>query len=152
VITVVLALAQLCASEAGLRTDVGDCPAIYHVIRRRSERSGLSWIAMARRYSTRVYDAERTGSRRYLPHLRLDGRRPRHWPEGHSWARYRPRWLALVDHSRAVVAGEVEDPCPGALHWGGRMDDHRAVRAGWSRVECSAPTLNRFWDGVRRRR
>ena len=139
-------LAAVCVAEAGWSTDTGDCAAIVSLLMRRADRLGLRPRVMVRAYSSRHFDRERTDRRRWIAHLALDGSRPRGWPRQLAWERYRPRWLATVEHVRAVLRGEVADPCGGeADHWGGPMDDHRARRAGWTRVECSAPTRNRFW-------
>jgi hypothetical protein len=48
----------------------------------------------------------------------------------------------MLWYARRLIAGAIADPCPGATHFGGEMDD---VPGHWVRVECSAPTANRFW-------
>lgn len=158
-------LAIVCASETGFDGSAEECAAIHGVLSRRADRVGMTFSAFARVYSDRAFDADRRDARAYLPHLRLDGREPMRWPttsmiapEGlgpsrvrphPSWSAYRARWLRLVEGARAVLRGDVEDPCR-ADHWGGAMDDHRAERAGWVRAECAVETANHFWRVPRR--
>lgn len=146
-----LDLARICAGEAGLvdANEIGDCAAIVHVLQRRAERQGVPLTYMTRAYSGRHVGVE-ASPRPWVAGLRLDGRQPAEWPASASWARYRPAWLELVRHVDDVLEGAVLNPCPGADHWGGRMDDHRAERAGWTRIECDMPTRNRFWRVPRR--
>lgn len=144
--TTVEALARVCAAEAGWDTRTGDCAAIVHLLRRRAQRHEIRVATMARLYSSRHFDRERLDRRRWIAGLRLDGRRPGGWPGRLPWSRYRAAWRQVIAHVRAVLRGEVGDPCPGADHWGGPMDDWRARAAGWARVECSSSTRNRFWN------
>ena len=168
---IVHALAIMLVSESGFATQctatpepgcVGDAAAIFHVIRRRSERGGRTWLASARAYSPRALGRRPLGPgarRGWIPHLRLDGRRPERWPARIPWSRYRPDWRRALDHAQQVVEGRVPDPCPGADGWGMRTGTEytnpRDVWA-WREVPCSAPTLNAFWDSTvpeaRRRR
>lgn len=141
------ALARVCTAEGGWRTaETGDCAAIAYLLRRRARRLGTTTLRMARRYSSRHFDTTRTDRRAWIAGLTLAARRPRGWPRALPWARYRPRWLAIVEHVRAITDGHVPDPCPAgqAMHWGCEADDVRAHRAGWTRLDCG-PTRNHFW-------
>lgn len=160
---IILALAQLSASETSWHEQcgpeptedcVGDVAAIFHIIRRRSERSGRTWMSHARRYSPRALGRRRMGPaarRPWIPHLRLDGRRPDRWPERIPWSRYRPEFRDALDHAQQVVEGRVPDPCPEAWHWGApsgtEYTDPRDVWL-WREVTCSVPTLNATWDNT----
>lgn len=138
-----LALAQVCASEASVQTETDDCAAIAHVLRRRDR--GRSIAVMARAYSSRVFDRGRTDGRRWVAHLRPSPSQPHGWPSTLPWERWRPRWAALYQHAGAILAGEVPSPCERPPdHWGGPMDDWRAIKAGWHRVDCGK-TFNHFW-------
>jgi len=143
------ACARVSVGEAGWDPATGDAAAITNVLRRRAERRGVSISRMARLYSTGHFDGARS-RRRWIAGLTLAASRPSGWPAQLAWrGDYRARWLAMVEHVRSVLRGEVPDPCPGADHWGGPMDDWRAERAGWARVECRSPTRNRFWRSGR---
>lgn len=137
--------ARIGIGEAGWDPATGDAAAITHLLQRRADRQGLSLRRMARLYSSSHFDEGRT-HRRWVVGLTTEARRPPGWPSGLPWrGGYRELWLRMLEHVRAVLRGEVPDPCPGADHWGGAMDDWRAERAGWERVDCSTPTRNHFW-------
>jgi len=158
-----LALARICASEAGLprRADDGwliaaDCAAIHAVLEAGAERTGLSYLAYARSYSTRVFDAQRSDARAWIAHLSPRGDMPRGWPQGTvitsggevpapQWSHYRAAWLALYEHAGEIISGEVSHGCDGPISdWGGSMDRERARRLGMTRVECGE-TRNDFY-------
>lgn len=133
----VLTLAQMCAGEAR-PTDLDACTAMVHVIRRRALARGVSISSHARAYS-----AVFRGSRPWLLELDARGRRPASWPPA-SWGRYRPQWMDLLAHVRAVLAGEIEDPCPDAVHFGSlRLDGHRM--RDWDRVCPDVHDGQAFW-------
>lgn len=111
--------AQLCVGETGW-DDVEVCAAQIHVIRKRAERLGWSFVAMARRYSRALRSPL---LRPWVVHLRDRTAKPRGWPTGPSWRRYRPRFATIRKVVRAVLLGEVRDECPRALHFGSvRLD------------------------------
>ncbi len=142
------ALARVCVGEAGFdSTETGDCTAIVLTLRRRAIRRRVSVVRMAELYSTRHFDRDRDDARAWIAGLIYSAERPQAWPENLRWARYRPRWIAVLRHVRAVLRGEVPDPCPAADHWGMRhgIDWERAQRAGWREVSCGE-TRNAFWD------
>jgi hypothetical protein len=140
------AIARVTVAEEGFALTDGHA-AIAHLLVRRAARLGLTPRRMAHAYSGRHFQADRTDARRWIADLRLDAHRPRGWPRGTSWARHRPQWLAVVEHVRAVLRGEVADPCPSAMHWGAPSLDRTEV--GWVRVECG-DALNHFWRIPRR--
>lgn len=51
------------------------------------------------------------------------------------------RWDEVRDRIESWGRGEIGDPCPRALHWGGRMD---RPQAHWRPVVCGR-TANIFW-------
>jgi hypothetical protein len=143
-----LALAQICASEASVQTESDDCAAIAEVLRRRSHT--LSFTKVALRYSTRVFHRGRQDGRRWLAHLSPSGAQPEGWPEALPWSKWRGRWLELYEHAGRILRGDVQSPCSTPPdHWGGPMDDWRAIKAGWNRVDCGR-TVNNFWSVPRR--
>jgi len=114
---------------------------------------------MVRYAPRRVFPREGDVRQMWLSEVQLDGSRPPSWPaprnsrfHSHpSWRHYGcPRWLATVDAARAVMRAHPENvgrgPCERRPdHWGGTLDDHRALRAGWAPVDCGT-TLNNFWS------
>jgi hypothetical protein len=164
-----LALARICASEAGLperRPEGGwrffdDCPAIYAAIDFGARQTDMRWQSFARAYSRRVMSQTITGPRAWVAHLEASGAEPSGWPtvvtrlrrdgtasvEPHPpWRAYREAWRALYEHAGEVLAGRVTAPCEGPVSdWGSPELDHdRAVRLGLIPVMCGT-THNEFW-------
>jgi len=163
-----LALARICASEAGFpeRREEGgwrfydDCPAIYAAIQFGADQMDMRWQGFARAYSGRVFDQTLTHNRSWVAHLRPDGAQPQNWPtqrfvpqrDGTSrvmphapWRAYRDAWLALYEHAGQVIRGDVIAPCEGPVSdWGGAMDRERAERIGLIPVQCGT-TQNDFY-------
>lgn len=162
-----LALARICASEAGLprRTDAGyaitaDCAAIHEALRFGAERLRVTWLTQARAYSGRVFDPERTDSRAWISHLSPSAEQPTGWPVGTvqtrrgsqlvdipapTWSHYRGAWQALYAHAGAIVRGEVRHECSAPISdWGGDMDRARALRLRMIEVTCGQ-TRNTFY-------
>lgn len=126
-----------------------------------SLRGQMSRVEMMVNYAPRrVFPGSETARQRWISELRLDGTRPPSWPRPRGrrfyqhpgWQGYGcPRWLATVDAVRALLRRHPDrveaGPCDEVPdHWGGAMDDHRAIQAGWRRVQCGrGNTLNRFW-------
>lgn len=121
-----LQLARVCLLEADL--SYSDCTAIGYVIRKRSQRLGVSFVDMLNRYSAINRDNARA-------------RRIRSY--GTEVPELGARWAALRSHARAVLRGQALDPCAGkAEHWGGVMD---APWPGLRRVRCTPATVNIFY-------
>lgn len=162
-----LALARICASEAGLpRQDeegqwqfAADCAAIHSVITFGAARTGLSYLSFARAYSGRLFDGSRSDSRAWLSQLEPSGREPSKWPRFSTrrrgelvqvlphapWSHYRAAWLALYEHAGRVLEGEVVHQCEGNVSdWGGEMDRGRAERLRLIEVNCG-DTRNSFY-------
>lgn len=138
-----LALAQICASEASVQSETDDCAAIAQVLIRRARGGPLKKIAY--NYSSRVFSRDRTDARRWIAHLSPTGEQPPGWPATLPWNKWQKRWLDLYRHAGRILRGEVANPClTPPDHWGGEMDDWRAVKAGWNRVDCG-DTFNNFW-------
>lgn len=135
---------------------VDEYEAILAVIdQRRGERNREEMLAT---YAPRrIFPSPEDARQRWIAELQLDGRRPPSWPRAlgdrqyPGWRSYGcPRWLAAVDAAREVwdyYRGRPigVGPCDEAPdHWGGRMDDPRAIQSGWRRVSCGR-TRNNFW-------
>jgi hypothetical protein len=141
-------LARICVGEAGWEPGA-DCPAIHAVLAYRAQVRRSTWLSAARAYSPGHVGRRKAPRRPWVAMLRPSGAEPAGWPQALPWARYRPRWQAVLELARRVVAGEVQAPCE-PHHWGGPMDDWRAHRQGLERVECGA-TRNHFWRVPNRR-
>lgn len=139
----VLTGARLCVGETGW-TDHDACTAQLGVIARRAARRRVSFSRMAELYSRALRSPQ--ANRRWVPHLRDAPQPPQFW-SGASWGAKRSLFADLLRHVESVFAGEVEDTCANAEHFGGWMDSHR-MRAGWVRVcpevDTTAP-MQRFW-------
>jgi hypothetical protein len=120
-------LALACFAEATLK--VSDCAAINGVVSRLAKRRGTAWEKQLRDY-TAVDRCKRV-------------------PTDREWT-----WHKNV--AQGVLDGEISDPCPSAMHFGGlRNDADRAnaakmVHAGkWRVAWCDRPTVNTFFAEVR---
>lgn len=112
----VLALAQVCVSEANFRR-TPDCAAIVQRHRGVVERTGRPWLDVVREYSPRATDY--CGARPDLPScrvtrqidrmtwirgLRLDAREPHGWGTVTiPWARRREAWIARIAEVRSLL-------------------------------------------------
>lgn len=124
-----LLLARACFAEASY--SYADCAAIHGVVTRRAERAGVTYSAMLHAYTS------------------VD--RVKRIPVGAAWER-------LQEHAAHVFAGDVVDPCPHAMNWGGMglaTDHARAMRAiaekRWRVAKCSTRTVNTFFSERRAR-
>lgn len=108
--------ARACVGETGFE-DAETCAAMTYVHLRRARAAGVRLGTMARLYSS----ALRRPRRLWVLHLRDSARAPLHWPRA-RWSRGRAGFRRMVETVRGVVSGEVADPCPGAIHYGGPMD------------------------------
>jgi len=129
----VLYLSRVCFLEATWRHE--DCTAIAWIARKRAARVGRPWIEVLRRYS--VLDRQLTERAREVatyPDADVPGKS----------ARFNREWAALREHARRLVAGDVPDNCPEALHWGGVTD---LPREGMVLAVCAGQgaTANRLY-------
>lgn len=125
-------LARSCVGEAGFRAHrTGECASIMHIYRKRAANDTPAAIEhTARKYSAAIRPRVRRGNR-WVMHLRRDMQRPDHWPSNIPWdPAYSASWARMLAHADAFLRGEVTDPTPRAMHYGGRMD-RLADRAGW---------------------
>jgi hypothetical protein len=146
----VLVLAQSMVAESNW-TAAADRAAIAHVLRRRATQRGISLARMCGLYVSllRKRGAEyvvNTPRALWVRGLTLDAAKPDAWPASQSWAASAPRWRAVIADSRAFLAGNLADPCPGSDHWGGNMDH---AWKGLVVVTCADHTLNTFYRVTR---
>jgi hypothetical protein len=130
-----LRLACLTVHEAGVDA-LADASLIHAVVSGIAERDRVSYrraMALAAPRWARC-EVRRTWTCGLMP----DGSRPAGWPMA-NWERSRPRWLALLEHARAVVRGEVPLPCAEPPRvWGSVEDRARGERRGhrWRDAGC----------------
>lgn len=154
----VLALAQVCVSEANFR-DTPDCAAIVQRHRGVVERTGRPWLDVVREYSPRAtgYCNERPSLRScrvtrqrdrmaWVSTLRLDLEEPVGWGTvSVPWGARREAWRARIAEVRSLL--EVpRRPCAiDPLHWcakRGRI--YARAKRHMRQIDCGA-TLDAFF-------
>jgi hypothetical protein len=134
-------LARSCIGEAGYNAhETGECAAIWHVYKKRGAINGKGTLWTARKYSAAIKNGAHQRNK-WVMHL-SGAEQPRKWPRNLNWSKYRDRWLDTLERAKAFVRGELADPLPSAVHYGSRIDRHRA-RKNWRRVK--SPFKNWFW-------
>lgn len=159
-------LARILVSESGWLdtvhgTNANEGEAILLVLARRAHLTGWTLREAMERYSPRATGVRQArGPRgRWVQTLSITGRVPDGWPTQLPWygrdgflRRWKVRLAEAEDLLRwwgsdlEVMAELAEVTCGGVWpdHWGGAMDDHRALAEGWVRVQCGH-THNHFW-------
>ncbi|MEM1414508.1 MAG: hypothetical protein AAGH15_06395 [Myxococcota bacterium] len=112
-----LQLLQARSCYAEVATHLDACAAIVFVHKKRAELRRMPERTMVRLYSQPM--RSRTGPRRWVHLLRAEGRAPGGWPSRYSWRQTQNRFRPVYEHVGKIMRGEVEDPCPEALHYGG---------------------------------
>ena len=142
-------LARSCVGEAGW-AQFDECIAIAWVYAARAKQSSrYTFLKMVRRYSAAL---QKGRSMSWVRGLNYSGRLPRGWPGGLRWYQgYRRVWKTTLIVAGNWAEGKHANPCPGANHFGGPMDHHRAVKARWMPVRCSVRMRNRFYTSLRLR-
>jgi hypothetical protein len=135
----VVTLAIMCSGERSpLHLDT--CTAMIGVIARTAARRGISIGAQARAYSA-VFKGS---ARPWLRELNARGTRPPSWPRA-SWSRYRPAWMAMLEHVRSVLDGEASPVCDALpRHFGNRADGRRMSR--FAHVCAHVDSAQLFWS------
>lgn len=140
-----LALGWLTYSEAGV-DGLEDAAALYEAIATMAEHRGSSWAESACAYSRRLFGGT-TSRAPWILGLDRSGEAPRGWPSTSSWAVAAPQWAALLEHTEAIVRGDVPRPCR-ASDWGHPEVDaariRRGVRRGWWEIRDCGETRNVF--------
>lgn len=130
----------------------------------------ILWIA--KRYSTKTFTPDevmhldksrvRSARQRWINQMGPDCVEPPAWPvltpsgKPHApWELYEDRCETVFRRADAFLRSKQEGTCQASApidHWGGPMDDWRALRAGWIRVDwvCveggkSYRAANHFW-------
>jgi hypothetical protein len=125
-------LARSCVGEAGFDSvESGECAAILHVYKKRSELLREPVRSVSLRYSAAI-KRRRGHPNPWVLHLRSDLAKPKRWSKRLKWSEYSERWEAAVVYARKFLEGGVDDPLPAALHYGGRMDKHRLSPRVWA--------------------
>ena len=128
-------LARSCVGEAGWDSyESRECAAILHVYLKRSRRYNTSLHHMVMRYSAAVKNHTKH-TRPWIFGLNRRPTRPKKWPRGLDWARYRDRWVAVLKLVDDFQAGRVADPCPEAMRYGGLMDTPLVNKIYWKKID-----------------
>ena len=133
-------LARSCVGEAGWDSfESGECAAIAHVYHKRSYHfPGRNYFRAMMDYSAAI----RVG-RPWIRNLNRKGNRP-HLLEGQIyWGKHRKLWKQTLDFADRFFRGQIPDPCPECLHFGGNMDVKRMDETIWEPVELGF--RNTFW-------
>jgi hypothetical protein len=145
-IDVGLWLARSCVGEAGFASvDSGECAAILHVYKKRARTTKRHAIyKMAQKYSAAIRLRE-AHPHNWILGLRRNLKEPTHWNPVLRWRIHRGLWKAVLDHADAFLAGDIPDPIPSALHYGGAMDRGRLSRRVWKPIK-GLPFQNTFYE------
>ncbi len=160
-------LARCWVGEAGWDNETDHAAIGFALVRSWQERRGTSGRTFARQVELycQALASDRPTARqswvRELPDGELTVRnRPPTFPTHLSWTGHQGRWQMVRDRVLSWGRGDLADPCPGAVDWGGPMDSipeyavHVCTRGEAREVEGSIATLNTFYyaDAARRRR
>ena len=138
-------LARSCVGEAGFESgETGECAAIHHVYLKRSHIANRRYSKIMHSYSAAIRPGH---GKRWVRNLRADGKNPPGFGNM-DWSLYREQWLGILDTARKLVAGEIEDPLPSALHYGGWVDRHRLDRRYWRPIKNTG-FRNTFYERKR---
>jgi hypothetical protein len=142
-------LARSLIGEVGWRITKEHAAVAWVYAMRANQSRRHDFLGMVKRYSAAVRNPGRIRNP-WLFELGLDGARPGSWPYGPLWkGRYQQAWFRLLQLADLWRAGKIANPCPGANHFGGPMDRHRAENRHWYRVKCKMRTRNSFYDSRR---
>lgn len=148
-----LLLARSCVSERGWRVETDDCAAIAEVVRHRMDVRGETFAQSIRALAPRLHGG--TLSRRlWLLDLDEDAHRPRELGAARWEGMRRDAWIATLEESRRILAGEVPSPCVERPHtWGSTQDLARRRAAGyrWIAAECPGATFANHFGRLLRR-
>jgi hypothetical protein len=135
-------LARSCVGEAGWTAHAsGECAGIWHIYRKRAERSGRSVYTVAHMYSAAIKPRAQRRNR-WVLHMDRTAERPQYWP-ALPWRAYAAAWVSTLELADRFLAGDVPDPVPDADHYGSQVDRWRAIRAGWKFIRTGF--RNQFW-------
>lgn len=123
-------IARSCVGEAGFSAVyTGECAAIAHIYRKRALISGASYYRTMRQYSAAI---KLNRGKIWVLSLSRDGRRPHGWGRA-DWMIYREKWLDTLHLADSFMRGDISDPLPPALHYGGKMDIRLNLKL-WERM------------------
>lgn len=142
---VALWLARSCVGESGWDTHkTGECSAIIHVYKKRSQITGWLIYKVARKYSAAI-KARQGRPNPWVMYLDRLGTKPKKWPSQAKWDTHRAHWLEILAWVDTFMANPTPDPLPNADHYGGSVDAHRARRMGWWKLD-TPQFKNKFWS------
>ena len=138
-------LARSCVGEAGfLSVETNECGAILHVYKKRARLIKKTLPETALSYSAALKPRSRHPNR-WVLFLSRTLERPKHWNKRYNWKKHVIWWELALDYAKDFLAGEIPDPLPRALHFGGRMDRHRLNSKHWKMIRNTG-FLNYFYS------
>ena len=115
-------LARSCIGEAGWRAwESGECAAILHIYKKRTELTGESIAKLASRYSAAI-KSHKGKRNKWVLGLTKDADKPKQWPSRLNWERFRFDWVMTQILVDLFMSDMVEDPLPDAMHYGSIID------------------------------
>lgn len=147
-------LARYSVNEAGL-DPTDDIHGLADSFRFLARKRGWSFGAAMHARARWVFNPERGDRRRWVTHLRLDGRRPDGWLDRDGdWKEARSKWIARLELAQRIVDGIEPTTCEAEVfHWGGPNVDRARIERGiargyWRVVDCGR-TRNTFLGPAR---
>ena len=138
-----LMLATSCVGEAGWQA-VDECIAIAWVYKKLADECGGSLTGVIRRYSSAL-KFRSTQTRPWLKDLKLEGKKPKSWPNNLSWTVHKMYWDSILSRLDRWAEGKEPDPLPEAIEYGGPMDTKHPTAGKWQKVEAPKYFGNIFW-------
>ncbi len=138
-------LARSCVGESGF-FNTEECIAIAWVYATRAKEAGWPFIKMTKKYSAALKRHKRH-RRPWIFQLNASGRKPKSWPDGVMWSRYKGPWLDILAALDEWQAGKMPNPVPGANHFGSPEDERASVKVrGWLKMDTPDDFENLFFD------
>lgn len=123
-------VARACWIEAEF--DPNDCIATTWIAKKRAPILGVSWTRAMTMYSAIMKKNPRADDARKFPWGDIKNRD----------SEFNARWRGLRELITLIASNVYEDPCPKALHWGGKIDPQKP---GMFKTQCIIKTINTFY-------
>ena len=135
-------LARSIVGECGWKcVDTGEAAAIAWIYHKRSYHfPGRNYFRAMMDYSAAI----RVG-RAWIRNLNRRGDRPRLLEGQIYWGKHRKLWMKTLDFADRFFRGQVTDPCPQCLHFGGHFDKKNMNMSVW-KVADTPGTKNLFFE------
>lgn len=143
-----LLLAQTCVAEIGFQKSPRECVLMWQTNQVQAAQRGRTLYLQARLYNNYWIGRHSRARRPWIRELTYSGQKPRQWPAGASWVKYRPRWLKYVSAADGFVKGRYKKRyCPAASHYGA---PHERRNKKMKRVMCFGGNTKQWYWRVER--